>query len=96
MVSTVPVVVGVGLVVVATSGLLDVRHYTEQQRRDHRRRVQAFTYASLAVVALGLAALWYGLRDASVPTWLFVAINGTVLATIGAKWRLRKALSDDG
>ena len=95
MVSTLPVVVGVGLVVVAASGLLEVTNYTEQQRLDHRRLMQAFTYGSLAVVASGLAALWYGLQGASLPTWLFVAINVTVVATIGAQWKLRKALSED-
>ncbi|MFC7019571.1 MULTISPECIES: hypothetical protein [Haloarcula] len=95
MVEPVPVVVGVGIVVLAASGLLEVTGYTEQQRLDHRRLMQAFTYGSLVVVAFGLAAVWYGLRNASLPTWLFVAINVTVVTVVIAQWRLRRALSND-
>ena len=94
MVSTVAVLVGIGLVVVAVGGLFEVTNYTEQQRRDERRLMQAVTYGFLLVIALGLGAAWFGFQDASIPTWLFVGINVAVFATIVAQWRLRKAVGE--
>ncbi|MBV0924698.1 hypothetical protein KTS45_10860 [Halomicroarcula limicola] len=95
MVSIVPFLVGVGFVAAAVGGLLEVTNYTERQRSDERRLVQAFTYGCLFLLALGLAAVWFGLRNADLPVWLVGGIAVTVLAVVLVQRRLRSRLGLD-
>ena len=95
MVSLVPFLVGVGFVAVAVGGLSEVTNYTERQRRDERRLVQAFTYGCLLLLVLGLAAVWLSLRNADLPAWLLGSVAVTVVAVVLVQRRLRDRLELD-
>ncbi|MBX0323979.1 hypothetical protein EGH21_13150 [Halomicroarcula sp. F13] len=95
MVSLLPFVVGVGFVVAAVGGLYEVTNYTERQRRDERRLVQAFAYGCLLVAALGVAAAWVGLQNADLPFWLFVSLAVAVVGVVLVQRRLRRRLGVD-
>ncbi|WP_254279064.1 DUF3054 family protein [Haloarcula marina] len=92
MVSLLPFLVGVGFVAAAVGGLYEVTEYTESQRREERRLVQAYTFGSLLVLVLGLVAAWLGLRNTGIPTWLFAVLTVSVLAVVLVQRRLRKRL----
>ncbi|WP_135304428.1 hypothetical protein [Haloarcula amylovorans] len=95
MVSLVPFLVGIGFVAAAVGGLSEVTNYTEQQRKDERRLMQAFTYGCLLLLALGLAAVWVSLRNADLPAWLVGSITVTVVAVVLVQRRLRNRLGLD-
>jgi hypothetical protein len=96
MVSTTPLIVGAGFVAVAIGGLLEVTGYDEQQRRDHRRLAQAFTYGCLVMLGLGGFAVWTGATSGVLPTWTVVTLAVVTVSVLGAQWKLRRAIDGDG
>jgi hypothetical protein len=92
MVSVTPLIVGVGFVVVAVGGLLEVTGYDEDKRRENRRLAQVFTYGCLLMFVLGAFAVWTGISSGTLPTWAVVLLAVVTIGVLGAQWKLRQAI----
>ena len=84
--------IGGGVIALALTVLFEVTSYSEQQRLDERRRMQAMVVGSLVIIGLGAISLWYGIQGARVPLPLFVAINVAVIVVGVVNWQVRKRL----